>query len=979
MKFASHVCWDAEDLQWAAPIDAAALASDDAIFLATHHPLSIRRTAGPDSTDGERVDEAALLAEFKRPVGNDPHVVVISGATGTGKSHLVKWLHASADDPKWHVVYIEKRNTSLRRVIETILQDLTGPAIDDLREKLQVAQVASQDLEETKDRLLAELAIRIERPEVANESAYAQQARKILPDLLRDPVLRDHLLDKDKAIHRITRLGLEGITEEDDDDSGLFIVENDLPLKPENLADASAPGVKAVKRLASSAQLRSEAVEVLNLELRRAKARAILGTGIDLFDVFDEVRRELHNRDLELALFIEDLVLLHGIDYELAQIFTEGRGAEGFRSGMRVAIAVTDGYLASGFETLRSRASHFSLNLALGSEVSYADARSFVARYLNAARVGVDALRAGLQSGASDDWLPNACEACKFREPCHQAFGADDNGWGYYPLNETAVDRLVGLVSRHQSTKERFDPRMVVREVIRGPLERAQEELADDRFPSVRFAATIDEERRSVAVDVRYQLQQDQEGDRRLSLLGFWAPEPVEELQNVADGIHTAFQLPPLDGREKFEPPTETEKPGPDQPPPPKKVDQPIVDEWANGDRQLPATLANKVRKFVFDSLINDVRAGPHGRRVDNQGKGGYAVGNLEMILKPDCVQIEGAAGGGAEVERPFEIRLDRSAGSAVMIKSILRAESGEGWGENPSDALDRYGDFANRLEGWKTELVQASASNAKSYSLLELALSAGVKPAKEAAPGERLEAFLHPPAQGEGRTKALKEFTDQAQKSRQVVLRHLELDLSAAKGKGESSLIDGAQLLKELRSLSSPVAASAKVEKGEAPRLDDLIQKLHTAEASEWKVVSQLLNSVLDHLDDGESWEDLRTGVRTTVARAHGSGLLPRATTLEDLDARAERVPDDAVIALRRLAGVAEASRDLWQLMPDPSIGLMALKDYTEFASEVLESIEEDLGGSGGPEPIAGPGEVISAMRALSDEIQACLDQEDS
>ena len=137
------------------------------------------------------------------------------------------------------------------------------------------------------------------------------------------------------------------------------------------------------------------------------------------------------------------------------------------------------------------------------------------------------------------------------------------------------------------------------------------------------------------------------------------------------------------------------------------------------------------------------------------------------------------------------------------------------------------------------------------------------------------------------------------------------------------------------------------------------------TAEASEWGF-SQLLDSVLDHLDDGESWEDLRTGVRTTVARAHGSGLLPRATTLEDLDAREERVPDDAVIALRRLAGVAEASRDLWQLMPDPSIGLMALKDYTEFASEVLESIEEDLGGSGGPEPIAGPGEVISATRAV-------------
>ena len=976
MKFAGHICWDANDLQWVAPIDAAAVASDDAIFLATHHPLSIRRSADSETTDGAWVDEAALLAEFKRPVGNDPHVVVISGATGTGKSHLVKWLHASSDDPKWHVVYIEKRNTSLRRVITTILHDFKGPAIDDLREKLEVAQATNQDLEETKDRLLAELATRVEFPEDSEEAPMAEQARKILPDLLRDPVLRNHFLGKSRAIDRITRLGIEGLTE-DTDDSELFISEDDLPIDPADLAEASAPGMKAVKQLARSRQLRSMAVEILNRELPPAKATVLLGTGIDLIGVFDEVRRELHSRGLELALFIEDLVLTQGIDKELAQVFTEGRGAEGLRCGMRVAIAVTDGYLASGFETLRSRASHFSLNLAIGSDVSYEDARSFVARYLNATRLGVDALRSGLESGAIDDWLPNACEGCKFREPCHEAFGADDNGWGYYPLNETAVDRLVKLLARR--TDGRFEPREVVREVLRDPLERAQEELPDARFPSPRFAAMVDEERRSVSVGIRHQLEQDQDGDRRLSLLGFWAPEPVDELRNVADGIHTAFQLPPLDGREKFAPPIETETTGTVQTPSPPRVDQPVVDEWANGDRVLPASFANKVRKFVFDSLINGVRSGAHGRRVLSKGKGAYTVGNLETTLKSDCVQIDAAQGGGAEVERPFEILLDRSAGSAVMIKAILRAESGEGWGENPSEAIDRYSDFVTCLDGWTKELVQASASSAKSYSLLELALSAGMKPAKEAALGERLEAFLQPPASSEGRTKELRDFSAQAQKSRQAVLRHLEADLSAAKGGGASSLIDGAQLLKELRTLSSPVAAVEKVEKGEAPRLDDLIQKLETAEVSEWKVVSELLDSVLDHLDDGESWEDLRTGLRTTVERANQGGLLPRATTLEDLNARAERVPDDAVITVRRLAGVAEASRDLWQLTPDPSIGLMALKDYTEFASEVLESVEQKLGGPEGSNPSAGPGEVISAMRTLSNEIQACLDQEDS
>ena len=80
MKFAGHICWDANDLQWVAPIDAAAVASDDAIFSPPIIPSPFDE-APTRRRPTARVDEAALLAEFKRPVGNDPHVVVISGAT----------------------------------------------------------------------------------------------------------------------------------------------------------------------------------------------------------------------------------------------------------------------------------------------------------------------------------------------------------------------------------------------------------------------------------------------------------------------------------------------------------------------------------------------------------------------------------------------------------------------------------------------------------------------------------------------------------------------------------------------------------------------------------------------------------------------------------------------------------------------------------------------------------------------------------
>ena len=308
------------------------------------------------------------------------------------------------------------------------------------------------------------------------------------------------------------------------------------------------------------------------------------------------------------------------------------------------------------------------------------------------------------------------CEGCKFREPCHEAFGADDNGWGYYPLNETAVDRLVKLLARR--TDGRFEPR----ESCASPSDPQNEPKRNSQMRVHRPASCDGRRRTTICVGIRHQLEQDQDGDRRLSLLGFWAPEPVDELRNVADGIHTAFQLPPLDGREQFAPPTATEETGPVQTPAPPRVDQPVVDEWANGDRVLPASFANKVRKFVFDSLINGVRSGAHGRRVLSKGRGAYSVGNLETILKADCVQIEAAQGGGAEVERPFEIRLDRSAGSAVMIRQFSERRAARAGGEPVRGArsLQRLRYLSRRLD---EELVQASVQR-KSYSCSNGALS---------------------------------------------------------------------------------------------------------------------------------------------------------------------------------------------------------------------------------------------------------------
>ena len=79
------------------------------------------------------------------------------------------------------------------------------------------------------------------------------------------------------------------------------------------------------------------------------------------------------------------------------------------------------------------------------------------------------------------------------------AFGADANGYGYYPLNGIAVDRLVKLADSATSDEGRFDPRKVLRHVVRDPLRDAADAIPAGRFPSASFAAAVDPRRKSVA------------------------------------------------------------------------------------------------------------------------------------------------------------------------------------------------------------------------------------------------------------------------------------------------------------------------------------------------------------------------------------------------------------------------------------------------------------------------------------------------
>ena len=125
----NFVCWSSDNVTATIPTEAAT--PSDAVFLATHAPLRIRRQAGAVGADVPMlVTESKVLDEFlDAPPNNGVLVATVLGESGAGKSHLVRWVNAndSCVKPGRHVIYLQKTETSLKDVVEALLVDQHDP------------------------------------------------------------------------------------------------------------------------------------------------------------------------------------------------------------------------------------------------------------------------------------------------------------------------------------------------------------------------------------------------------------------------------------------------------------------------------------------------------------------------------------------------------------------------------------------------------------------------------------------------------------------------------------------------------------------------------------------------------------------------------------------------------------------------------------------------------------------------------------
>jgi hypothetical protein len=613
MNFSNFVCWRTDRIEQIMETEALQIA-DDAAFLATHHPLTMIRRSWMDADDSIEYTEEQFLNDFLKP--RDYVFVPVLGEAGTGKSHLIKWLHLNIPTPKSrHVILIPKVGTNLRGVIKLILQRFSGGEFDAYRRQLKES-TEHLNVDQAAQKLLDNLAFEVGPNRTGGTTSLTENQSYFvdsLPALLYDPYFRTRFLSPDGLVHRLA----EHVLGQRLTDHRKFESE-DLPLNLADLRMASGDAKKVYSEILGSKELQQEAVDWLNHNLDSAVASLLQLRGDKLSNLLLEIRKRLAAEGVELVLLIEDFARLEGIENQLleALLVRSHQGELGELCPLRTAIGCTTGRFKSFVETVRQR-TNFVVSLDTLSEPGSStdktvDLSTFAARYLNAIRLPDAAFAKwyrSMQSGEEVPALPNHCSTCDFRLQCHKAFG-ERLGFGLYPFTATALQQM-----NERKNSAPFNPRKFVLFVLKHTLENYSNDIATSQFPSEALHRYFGRRLDPLLQD-RLRVLDHRNAPRLEALLDLWADG--QTMGNLDPGIPRAFGLKELSAFQGVPQPKPAPKPTAThaQPvavkqtvvvPPQETEEIKIIRDWANGTRKLPQDLVNKLRQRLHKHIQNHI------------------------------------------------------------------------------------------------------------------------------------------------------------------------------------------------------------------------------------------------------------------------------------------------------------------------------------------------------------------------------------
>jgi hypothetical protein len=624
-------------------IKAEAEAAPDAVLMAVHQPMPLVRREFKSPVETPANEQELLDAFLSDDLAQGTLLMAITGPSGVGKSHLIRWLAAQLGrDPRARHLYVIRipKSANLRRVLELMLEPLASDprfaevlaslhqAVDAVEPEdagVRFAAALEIALKALAKRLRAELAETLNDAEPLEQSERRALQSRIyhaenLPGLFNDAELRDHMIrsvlapiiqravagrkipERNETEAARNEVSIRSISDQENAERLYQFRAADLEL-PDSLRGALGAAAKTVRTYytvglnRADGEGREEAVAILNeVEVVDQAISQVFGLhqairGVTLLDIILRIRELMFQDGRELVLLVEDFAALGGIQQVLLDVcITQAINAgQQTLSRMRTALALTDGYLVAR-DTIASRAieyviqSRVTQNDVVGRTIELAGA------YLNAARWGEDELTSSFHESARGTDLTGWVEV--FEDPDQtaedsdqlKAFGRSRHGIPLFPFNESA---LRSLAERHlrEAGELRFNPRLVINFILRDAL-LMRDDFERRVFPPPGFkGASLSAAPAGIANWLNKLTLGEEERGRLASLLVYWGgnPQTAEQAGAMAPELFEAFGLRRPDGLPASSPVVTPEPPQPDESPepkPPAGPEDPFVADW---------------------------------------------------------------------------------------------------------------------------------------------------------------------------------------------------------------------------------------------------------------------------------------------------------------------------------------------------------------------------------------------------------------
>lgn len=571
-----HACWTRPNAD--AVLKTEALEGNDALFMATHTPVHGFKVSGTRGQDVSAANEGALLEALSDPTRRHAFCVV-QGEPGSGKSHLIRWLFVNWPVETDVTLLLQRADGSLVGALNQLQNKLTK--IDPEFSKLfdGIGQRHNARISGRAAVFRATLAAMLKADYFEQPPDDAEWCEKHdLEALISNVQVKNRWQSPTRILEMI-----DGKAEQRNSERASFNIEDIYELGRICIdVNEKGPAQSFANRLLEEATEMEEArgegqswedvraklvnelpatlglMNALNRRRNDAVQNVIGVTAAALKRIFERARAEMGNRGQRLVLLLEDITSWEGLDDSLIDALVLNSETRPDRNLAPIVsvVGVTPEYFADLAGNYQQRITH---NVQLGqADGAYQDAaatrdaidrNSFVARYLNAARVGTAALDVwrDAQRRQRDISMPNHCMPCEFRVNCHEIFGEID-GVGLFPFTTHAIDRFFLALKSDDRGQTHRTPRGLLQSVI-GPTLRNPAMLGAGRYPGAEVETdTFHEQELLISgplrriIDIRVNDPEVRERVRRTIV--FWGDKTRPNVGRLTSGIPTFAETP---------------------------------------------------------------------------------------------------------------------------------------------------------------------------------------------------------------------------------------------------------------------------------------------------------------------------------------------------------------------------------------------------------------------------------------------------